>query len=103
MMSPCWAHVGMLIGWDTTFDAVTENLTVTAQYEEDLVVIVDEDVPEAQGATTMDDEEVPEAFGGRISMVVDTDRHLWCWFNLLPHLLLEEKEEGRAEGLSARG
>ena len=64
MMSPCWAHVGMLIGWDTTFDAVTENLTVTAQYEEDLVVIVDEDVPEAQGATTMDDEEVPEALAG---------------------------------------
>ncbi len=45
-------------GWDADFSAVTEDLTVTALYAE-IEIIDDEEVPNMNGATTVDDEDVP--------------------------------------------
>ncbi len=51
-------------GWSDEFDAVTENLTITAEYEETPVLLEEEDVPEAGDTAALGDEEIPEASAG---------------------------------------
>jgi uncharacterized repeat protein (TIGR02543 family)/LPXTG-motif cell wall-anchored protein len=50
-------------GWDIDFDAVTENLTVRATYEE-VTVLDEEPIPGTDDTTTLNDEGVPAAGGG---------------------------------------
>ena len=50
----------MFTGWDTAFDAVNADITITAQYEE-IIVAGDEEIPDTGG--TIQDEPVPAAGG----------------------------------------
>jgi len=58
-------------GWDTSFDAVTSDLTVTAQYEP-LAPVQSEPVPEADN--TIPDEPVPSTGG---------DAFAWWWITVI--------------------
>jgi LPXTG-motif cell wall-anchored protein len=58
-------------GWDTSFDAVTSDLTVTAQYEP-LAPVQSEPVPEADN--TIPDEPVPSTGG---------DAFAWWWIAVI--------------------
>ena len=68
-------------GWDIPFDAVTSDITVTAQYEA-MTVLADEEVPAATDEqfeaeeipVTVEDEPIPE---------VNVDSNSWMWWLLL--------------------
>ena len=64
-------------GWDKEFSAVTENMTVTAQYKENEVV-PDETVPE-DGTQGLDDENVPQTGGNGFA---------WWWIAAIVGALL---------------